>query len=219
MSLFERYKDDVTGLVRGTLAPERAEEVRQAAEQDPALQQAIRQAAIDEQKVDALLESWEVPEPSEGFEASFWKRFHEEKMYGQASNGRHWVFKAGAALAACLLIAVGALVFVNHDPRGTGVTDTAMTDDPADAYYDDDADVSEVEFEWNELDYLIEGRVSDARFQRRVTAHELRLLKALSDDDAFGMLDELNPGEESLLLANFDLLELLAELDLDGEDE
>jgi hypothetical protein len=220
MNPLEQYQADLHDLVRGALPPERAREILQAAEHDEPLARAI----AHERQLDAWLEQYEVPELPEGFEGRFWQRFQQEKLYGE-SAGRRWFWKAGGALAACLLLAVGALMFVNFDRDGATPSENR---DIATVEEDTQEDTShgvtdEVLYEWDELDYLA-GVEAPRMFRFQLDAESLRLLKALADDDRFAELDALRPGDEGLLRADLELLQQLIEADLEdfehnGEDE
>jgi hypothetical protein len=203
---WEHFRDDLPDYVRGRLDARRAAEIEQAALNDASLRKAIEH----ERQLDAWLELVDVPEPEPGMEARFWQRFHAESQPG----ARRWYWRAAGALAAGLVLATAALLVVSHDPQ-PGPGDSTAREEPATPGVEATAQNAEdnVLYEWSELDYLAEGNVRRGAFQRRLDGDSLRLLKALADDEAYGGLDDIRPGEVLLLDADLELLRRLADAD------
>lgn len=202
MSALDEYRQDLPEFISGRLDAKRAGEIAQLAETDAELRQAIE----SERALDSVLELYEVDGPGNGFEDRFWREFHESRTLG---GGAGWLLKLAGPLAACVLLAIGAFLFMNLDSEETGAP-------LADSQDNAPAPVVEVTWEESEFDYL-GGDAPDT--QRRLDAETLSELKTL-DDANFSPLDDMENPEDLLVIDNLELLNELAELEddhLEGE--
>ena len=200
MSAYEKYREDLPELIRGRLDPERAGEILAAAQHDEVLRGAIE----GERTLERWLEYYEIPEVSEGFQARFWRQFHEEKVV--AGRRSVWLMRLVGPLAAAVLIAVGVILFVNND-TSPPINDTAQTDDAGEGT--DTGDPVEVVWEQDEIDYVIGGEdVTPTR--EKLSADDLELMRAL-DDSAFLPLDDFDRPEDVGVIDDLELLKQLAE--------
>ncbi len=195
MTLYEQFQEDIPAFVRGTLDTARAQELITAAEQDDRLRNAIEH----ERTLERWLEFYEVPEPSSGLSARFWKRFHNERAFGSESGGRSGLLlKLAGPLAAAVLIATGLVLFFKGDdpanpptPKPDAVADTTDEED----------------------DFLVQFMSepdAEPETEERPTLEELRLLKQLADP-AYAELDKVPHPEDLLLIEDKELLTKLAE--------
>ncbi|MCB9893048.1 MAG: hypothetical protein H6839_01205 [Planctomycetes bacterium] len=202
MSAYEQYREDLPELIRGRLEPGRAGEILEAAKTDETLRNALEQ----ERSLERWLDYYEVPEPSEGFQGRFWRRFSEERVI----EGRRtvWLIRLVGPLAAAILIAIGVIVFVNNGDTPPQVNGgTASVDDAG-------VEPESVEVTWpeDEFDYVIGSTVPDTQQPRRETlsAEDLALMKQL-DNAAFLPLDDLERPEDVQVIDDLELLTELSE--------
>jgi hypothetical protein len=203
MSAYEKYREDLPELIRGRLDPGLAGEILAAAQEDETLRNAIEQ----ERTLERWLEYYEVPEPSEGFQSRFWRRFGQERVVD--ARGAVWLMRLVGPLAAAILIAVGVIAFINTGDDPAPIDDTASTEDAGEE--------PELEVTWpeDEFDHIISGTVpsdTEGETSRRKTlsAEDLELMKAL-DNSAFLPLDDLDRPEDMTVIDDLDLLTKLAE--------
>jgi hypothetical protein len=200
MTQYEQFQEDIPAFVRGTLDAARAQELIAAAEQDDRLRTAIEQ----ERTLEGWLAFYEVPEPSSGLSARFWKRFHHEQAFGEEGGRRSGLLlKLAGPLAAAVLIATGLVLFFKGDdpvaPADTKPDIVAETpDEPDDDFL--------VQFVW-EPD-------AEPETEERPTLEELRLLKQLADP-AYADLDKVPHPEDLLLIQDKELLTQLAEQEVE----
>jgi hypothetical protein len=188
MSLYDQFAEDIPAFVRGKLEPARAKQIADAAQQDQRLKRAIE----EERALDRWLEYYEVPEPTAGLSATFWKRF-----YASRGGSGTLLIKLAGPIAAAVMIALGLILFIN--------TEDAPTDDPATT-----AEVPnepEADDEFHFFDYLANG--DEPREVNAPTVEELALLKQL-DDPAFAELDKLRHPDDLMLIQDQELLAELA---------
>lgn len=211
MSAYRKYKEDLPEFIRGRLDRDFAHEIAQAAETDTELREAIE----EERALDRILALYEVPEPAEGFERRFWERFHESRTIGEHSGGAGWLLKLAGPVAACVLIAIGVILFVKDDGQ-TPVNDTEKTAQTGPG--DDAEDAPAVTWDESEFDYLAGDAVS-ADTTRDIDTATLEELKAL-DDARFSPLDNMERPEDLLVIDELDLLNEIAELETEaiGDD-
>ena len=201
MSAYEQYREDLPELIRGRLEPGRAAEILAAAQQDETLRNALEQ----ERTLERWLEYYEVPEPSEGFQGRFWRKFGEERVV----EGRRavWLMRMVGPLAAAILIAIGVIVFVNNGDTPAPINGTASTEDAGEQ-------PAELEVTWaeDEYSYVIGDTVPDANQPKRekLSAEDLELMKKL-DASAFLPLDDLERPEDMQVIDDLELLTELAE--------
>jgi hypothetical protein len=196
MTQYEQFQEDIPAFVRGTLDNARAQELMAAAEQDDRLRNAIEQ----ERTLEGWLEFYEVPEPSSGLSARFWKRFHNEQAFGTESGGRSGLLlKLAGPLAAAVLIATGLVLFFKGD-------DPANPPNPKPDVVAETADDEEDDF----LVQFMSEPDAEPETEERPTLEELRLLKQLADP-AYADLDKVPHPEDLLLIQDKELLTQLAE--------
>ena len=200
MTRYDEFEQDLPAFVRGTLEPQRARDLLEAAEHDARLREAVEQ----ERALEQWLELYEVPEPSDGLSARFWRRFHNEKAFGEEGSGRAvWLLKLAGPLAAAVLIAAGLILFLGRED-GTGSKDNVAITNPGTP----DDDVSDEEF----INQFVEGEQESTQAQTdgdSIPLEELRLMKQLADP-AFSELDLVPHPDDVPLIEDHELLKELA---------
>jgi hypothetical protein len=200
MSVYEKYREDLSDFIRGRLDVARAQEILKAAEDDEVLRAAIE----SERSLERWLDYYEVPEV-EGLEGRFWQRFHEEKLIGGKRS--LWLMKLVGPLAAAVLIAIGVIVFVNNGDEGADPADNTPVADT-----ETEAPALDVTFEDSEWDYLVGAPAPVGENVRgdKLDAEALATLRTL-DNPAFVALDDLSQPEDLAVIDDLDLLTQLAE--------
>lgn len=212
MSL-EQYREELPLLVRGALPDTRAREILAAAETDAALRRAI----AEERALERVLDDYEVPELSAGFEARFWKRFHTGKALGDESVGgrNSRLLRLVGPLAAGLLIAAGLLLFYRGEPAGPGPVPVAEGGNAPSANTAPEVASQAVE-DLDEMDYLAGGLDLPERADKKLDLETLELMKRL-DDKAFLDLDHIEHPDDIALVNELELLSGIDKAGGEGE--